>query len=90
MSVLTLNMPFPPTPLIISCAALASHAHLQFTRLGFIELVKAAAGKGGSFESKSDAQQTLMAWINSNGIGARRIAAYAGVLSNLLTRHTFE
>lgn len=88
--VLALSTPRPPKPLLISCAALANHAHLQFTRLGFIELVKIAAGKRGSHESKRTAQQELLSWINSDFVGVRRITAYAGMLSNLLGRHTFE
>lgn len=88
--VLALNTPLTPNPLLISCAALANHAHLQFTRLGFIELVKTAAGKSGSSESKSAAQQGLLTWINSTFAGVRRITAYSGMLSNLLVRHTFE
>lgn len=90
LRVLSLSTHLHPTPSLVSCAAIANHSHLQFTRLGLIELVKTAAGKGGTALSRSRAKEKLVAWTTADVCGARRVAAHAGMLSCLLTRYTFE
>lgn len=80
----------PPTPLLISCAALAHHGRLQFTLPGFLQKVKIAAGKSGTMDSRLSSAQTLSWWLNADRVGARRIFAHAAMLACLLTRYTFE
>lgn len=53
-------------------------------------MVKVAAGKSGTLQSRTHAQHTLAWWINSDLVGARRIFANAAMLSCLLMRYTFE
>ncbi|ORY26042.1 hypothetical protein BCR39DRAFT_542336 [Naematelia encephala] len=86
----TLNLAVSPTPLLMSCSALAHHSHLQFTHPGFIELVKAAAGKSGTMESRIGARQTLEQWINQDRYSARVVFAHAAMLACLLKRYTFD
>ncbi|RSH90377.1 hypothetical protein EHS25_000982 [Saitozyma podzolica] len=79
-----------PTSLLLSCAALAYHAHLQFARVGFLERVKIAAGKSGTAASREAARVTLSEWINSDVVAARNIFAHAAMLRCLLWRFTFD
>ncbi len=79
-----------PTPLLLSCAALAHHSHMQFTRIGLINEGKIAAGKSGSAESRLAARASIAQWVRSDPGGCRNVVAHAGMLSSLLHRFRFE
>jgi hypothetical protein len=86
----TLNLGTTPTSLLISCSALAHHSHLQFIYPGFLEKVKAAAGKSGTIESQRDARETLKTWFEADEVGVRTIVVHAAMLGSLLSRYTYE
>ncbi len=90
LSTQTLNSALPPTSLMISCTALYYHSHMQFTFLGFLQVVKIAAGKSGTATSRAAARTTLSQWVNGDVVGARQVFANAAMLSCLLLRYTFE
>jgi hypothetical protein len=75
---------------MVGCAALAYHAHMQFTITGFLDKVKIAAGKSGTSGSKESAKATLVQLINVNHMATRNILAHAAMLTCLLDRFTFE
>jgi hypothetical protein len=86
----TFNSASAPSPLLLTCAALAYHSHLQFTRIGFLDQVKIAAGKSGTLQSRATARQTLSEWINHDRAATRNVFAHGAMLSCLLNRFTFE
>ena len=69
---------------------MAYHSHLQFTRAGFLDQVKLAAGKLGTYSSRDAARISITEWLNSNPAGMRNVFAHAAMLRCLVARFTFE
>ncbi|GMK59201.1 hypothetical protein CspeluHIS016_0702160 [Cutaneotrichosporon spelunceum] len=83
----TLRAP-APSALVVSCAAVAYHAHLRFASPRFLEDVKAGAGRwpGG----REEAQACLGAWMAANPRGARDVVAHAAMLFALVAQFSFD
>ncbi|KAL1406153.1 hypothetical protein Q8F55_007837 [Vanrija albida] len=87
----TLASATAPTPLLVSCAALAYHSHLQFTEVGFLDQVKIAAGRAGHDGAQQDAaRRTLAGWMRVNHAATRNVFANAAMLSCLMSRFAFD
>jgi hypothetical protein len=81
---------YTPTSLTTSCISLAHHAHLQFTKVGFLNDVMTAAGKLGTPSSKESARRSLTEWVGTNPVATRNILGHAAILICLLDRYRFE
>lgn len=78
-----------PTHLVVSCAAVAYHAHLQFTHVGLLEQIKIAAGRSGALAAE-DARLRLARWMAANPGLTRNVFAHAAMLFCLMSRFVFE
>ncbi|BEJ14002.1 hypothetical protein CspHIS471_0311760 [Cutaneotrichosporon sp. HIS471] len=83
----TLRLP-APSALVVSCAAVAYHAHLRFSSARFLDDVKAAAGRGPG--GAEDAQARLGGWMRANPRRTRDVMAHAAMLFVLVGQFSFD
>jgi hypothetical protein len=79
-----------PKALMVSTGALSHHSHIQFTRPGFLEHVRQAAGKYEPDPRRQPAREWLYDWSRREPEEARTIVVHAAQLNALLARFTFE
>ncbi|RSH93054.1 hypothetical protein EHS25_007407 [Saitozyma podzolica] len=87
---LTLNGALSPTHLLLSCPSMAYYSHINFTRLGFMEDVRNAAGRGGTTSSMQAARASLAISLSSDPDATRNIVAHAALLYCLISRFKFD
>lgn len=79
-----------PTALMVSTTALSHHSHIQFTRPGFLEHCRLAAGKYEGNTRREPGREWLREWSRREPREARTIIVHAAQLYALLARFTFE
>lgn len=78
-----------PTHLVVSCAAVAYHAHLQFAGPKLLEDIRVASGRTGPVAAE-EAQARLAAWMSARPRRTRDVFAHAAMLFTLMGRFVFE